>query len=251
MASELRTAVREGVIARGILASRVDELLDDAPEPWWLSADDNALVADVSLLAPPLGAAEVRLRIGAPPEGSQAWELSIVAHDRPGLLGLTADVVAQHELSIVHARIASWAHEQTALQRVSVVPVKVPLSGEPEWTFIGQALRTALTGPPAEPTYPPVLPDGCAVRSVKPGRLETHWLIDIEARDEVGLLARIAGTLLALGADVIAADIRSVNGRATDTFLVQLDDAAGLRTVQALAAQSMLADEARRMTMAG
>ena len=250
MASTSRAAVREAALERGLPVERVDQLLAEAPEPWWLAATDAELVADISLLIARLGDSEVRLRISAPPEGSDAWELSIVAHDRPGLLGLTASVVAQHDLSIVHARIASWATEQIALQRVSVVPVKVPLSGEPEWPFIGQALRNALTGPPVEATDPPVLPDGCAVRSVKPGRLETHWLIDIEARDEMGLLARIAGTLLALGADVIAADIRSVNGRATDTFLVQLADAAGLRTVQALAAQSMLADEARRMTMA-
>ena len=250
MASTSRAAVRNGAIERGVPAERIDVLLDEAPEPWWLGGADAELVADVSLLASPLGDSEVRLRISAPAEGSDAWELSIVAHDRPGLLGLTASVVAQHDLSIVHARIASWASEHIALQRVTVVPVKVPLSGEPEWPFIGQALRAALTGPAVEPTDPPVLPDGCAVKSVKPGRLETHWIIDIDARDEIGLLARIAGTLLALGADVIAADIRSVDGRATDTFLVQLADAAGLRTVQALAAQGLLADEARRMTMA-
>ena len=250
MASTSLRAVRVGALARGLAIERVDELLGAAPEPWWLAADEAELIADVSLLAAPLGDSEVRLRVSAPPEGSDAWELSIVAHDRPGLLGLTASVVARHDLSIVHARVASWSHEQIALQRVSVVPVKVPLSGEPEWPFIGQALRSALTGPPVEAADPPVLPDGCAVRSVTPGRLETHWLIDIEARDELGLLARIAETLLALGADVIAADIRSVDGRAMDTFLVQLADPAGLRTVQALAAQSILADEARRMTMA-
>ena len=250
MASTSRAAVRQGALARGLASDRIDELLGAAPEPWWLSADEAELIADVSLLAAPLGESEVRLRISAPPEGSDAWELSIVAHDRPGLLGLTASVVALHDLSIVRARIASWSQERIALQRVSVVPVKVPLSGEPEWPFIGQALRAALTGPPVESTDPPVLPDGCAVRSVTPGRLETHWLIDVEARDEPGLLARIAGTLLALGADVIAADIRSVDGRAMDTFLVQLADPAGLRTVQALAAQSILADQARRMTMA-
>ena len=250
MSADAPAEIREAAVARGLDSDRVELLLATAPGPWATSADPEDLAADLALLASPLGAEEVRLRISAVLPAVDTWELAIVAHDRPGLLALTASVAAAHDLSISSARIASWGELSIALQRVRVVAVKLPLSGEPEWPFIGQELRSALTGPAPTADAEAFLPAGCIVRSITPGRLETHWIIDIDAPDEVGLLARVAATLLALGADVMAADIRSANGRALDTFLVQLDDALGLRAVQALAAQSQMADTARRMTLA-
>lgn len=249
MVSERDSAVLELATARGVDAELAVALVNGAPEPWWAAADPALLAADIALLAPLPGVDEARVRIGTP-VADGPWDLSIVVHDRPGLLATTAQVLAEQGLSIVSARIASWSSHGLALQRIGVVPLEIPLSGEPEWPFIGQKLRTALTGPVSASNESAMLPDGCAVRAVRPGREPSQWFIDIEANDEIGLLARIAGTLLALGADVIAADIRSRDGRAIDTFLVHLDDPSGLRTVQALAAQSQLADDVRRMTMA-
>lgn len=244
------SAVLELATARGVDAVLAGALVDGAPEPWWTSAEPSLLAADIALLAPLLGVDEARVRIGTPEVADGPWDLSIVVYDRPGLLATTARVLADQGLTIVSARIASWSSHGLALQRIGVVPVELPLSGEPDWPFIGQKLRTALTGPVDAPVESAMLPDGCAVRAVRPGRALSQWFIDIEANDEIGLLARIAGTLQALGADVIAADIRSHEGRAVDTFLVHLEDPSGLRTVQALAAQSQLADHVRRMTMA-
>ena len=218
------------VVAKGVAKVAVESLLNDAPDPWWEGTSVAGLATDIVLLAPALGADEVRIRIVS---GLSDWELSVVAHDRPGLLATTAGILADHGLSIDDARIATWTRHGLALQRLRVSARELPTSGEPDFPFIGQALRHALamTAPRPETN---VFPDGCAVRSVVPmgpGR----WKVEVEARDEIGLLARVANALHGLGANVLAADVHSEGARALDTFLVELDDEASLRLLRALA----------------
>lgn len=226
--------VRDEVVARaaakGVAMRRAEELLDDAPEPWWESTSVAGLATDIVLLAPPLGPDEVRIRIVS---GLTDWELSVVARDRPGLLATTAGVLADHGLSIDDARIATWAVHELAMQRLRVSARELPSSGEPDFPFIGQALRHALAEPAVKPETN-VFPDGCAVRSVVSMGIG-RWKVEVEARDEVGLLARVATALHGLGANVLAADVHSEGARALDTFLVELDDEASLRLLRALA----------------
>ena len=227
-------AVRDEVIARavakGTARAAAVALLDDAPEPWWESTSVAGLATDIGLLAPGLAVNEVRIRIVS---GLSDWELSVVAVDRPGLLATTAGVLADYGLSIDDARIATWAVHRLALQRLRVSARTLPSIGEPDFPFIGQALRAALAVDSVRPDAT-TFPDGCAVRSVVAvghGR----WKVEVEARDEVGLLASIAAALHGLGANVLAADVHSEGPRALDTFLVELDDEASLRMLRALA----------------
>ena len=67
---------------------------------------------------------------------------------------------------------------------------------------------------------------------------QRRWRVEVEARDEIGLLSRVAGALHALGANVLAADVHSEGHRALDTFLVELDDEASLRLLRALASSN-------------
>ena len=220
-------------VAKGVLKAAALELIDDAPDPWWESTSVAGLATDVVLLAPGLAADEVRIRIVS---GISDWELSVVAADRPGLLATTAGVLADHGLSIDDARIATWSRHRLALQRLRVSTREVPSSGEPDFPYIGQCLRNALAVAAPRPETN-VFPDGCAVRSVVamgPGR----WKVEVEARDEIGLLARVANALHGLGANVLAADVHSEGARALDTFLVELDDEASLRLLRALANSS-------------
>ena len=120
-----------------------------------------------------------------------------------------------------------------SFERLRVSARELPASGEPDFPYIGQSLRNALAETPPRPDTN-VFPDGCAVRSVVsmgPGR----WKVEVEARDEIGLLARVATALHGLGANVLAADVHSEGARALDTFLVELDDEASLRLLRALA----------------
>ena len=232
--SRLRHAAGDEVVARavtkGVAKAAVESLLEDAPDPWWESTSVAGLATDMVLLAPHLGPNEVRIRIVS---GAADWELSVVAHDRPGLLATTAGLLADHGLSIDDARIATWTHHGLALQRLRVSTRDQPSSGEPDFPFIGQALRNALalTAPRPETN---VFPDGCAVRSVA-AMGQGRWKVEVEARDEIGLLARVANVLHGLGANVLAADVHSEGARALDTFLVELDDEASLRLLRALA----------------
>lgn len=226
----VRDEVVARAVAKGVVKGVVEALLDDAPEPWWESTSVAGLAADVMLLAPGLGPNEVRIRIVA---GITNWELSVVAADRPGLLATTAGVLADHDLSIDDARIATWTSSGLALQRLRVSAPNTSSSVEPDFPFIGQDLRTALATPVQRPDHTG-FPDGCAVRSVV-NVGQRRWRVEVEARDEVGLLAKVANALHALGANVLAADVHSEGHRALDTFLVELDDEASLRLLRALA----------------
>ena len=235
--SGLQRGVRDEVVARavakGVAKAVAEALLDDAPEPWWESTSVAGLAADVVLLAPGLGPNEVRIRIVT---AISNWEMSVVATDRPGLLATTAGVLADHDLSIDDARIATWTASGLALQRLRVSAPHSSSSVEPDFPFIGQDLRTAL----ATATLPPDhagFPDGCAIRSVV-NVGHRRWRVEVEARDEVGLLARVASALHGLGANVLAADVHSEGHRALDTFLVELDDEASLRLLRALASSN-------------
>jgi glycine cleavage system regulatory protein len=232
--SVVNHAVRDEVIARaaakGTSRAVVEALLDDAPEPWWESTSVAGLATDIVLLAPGLATDEVRIRIVS---GISDWELSVVAADRPGLLATTAGVLAEHGLSIDDARIATWTGHRLGLQRLRVSARTLPSSGEPDFPFVGQALRAALAVDRVRADAT-AFPDGCAVRSVV-AMGHGRWRVEVEARDEVGLLARIAAALHGLGANVLAADVHSEGARALDTFLVELDDEASLRLLRALA----------------
>ena len=229
----VRDEVIARVVAKGVAKATAEELLDDAPEPWWESTSVAGLATDLVLLAPRLGPDEVRIRILP---GASNWELSVVASDRPGLLATTAGVLAYNDLSIDDARIATWENHGLALQRLRVSSRGLTSSSEPDFPFIGQDLRSALAIPRSRPDGAG-FPDGCAIRSVV-NVGQRRWRVEVEARDEIGLLSRVASALHALGANVLAADVHSEGHRALDTFLVELDDEASLRLLRALASSN-------------
>jgi glycine cleavage system regulatory protein len=245
--SELFTGARRGVrdevvaraVAKGVFPDVAVALVDDAPDQWWESTSVPGLAADLVLLAPGLAASgpsatdEVRVRITA---GSSDWELSVVAADRPGLLATTAEVLADNGLSIEDARIATWKSHALALQRLRVTgPARS--SVEPDFPYIGQVLHHRLALPRLRPSAT-TLPDGCAVRSVVNVGLN-RWMVEVQARNEVGLLARVADALHGLGANVLVADVHSEGPIAIDTFLIELEDESSLAMLRALATSAI------------
>ena len=218
-------------VAGGANAGRVGEFLASAPTSWW-DAPSNDLVADVMLVSPVLEPGRVRMRIGAPADDDM-WDLSIVAPDRRGLLATTADVCAQHGMTIRSARIASWPGDASwpgvALQRMRIVPESIPLSGEPDWTPLGQALRAALTGDTG-PDLAPCVDDGGYSFDRVEGLDDGALRVFVSGVDRVGLLASIAHALTSAGADIRAADLRDEHGMARDVFVVTGIAAGALRS---------------------
>ena len=222
--------------ARGIDAGTVQNLIEDAPGPWWNQGDAPLLASDIALLSPGIGAEGVRFRIMAAVD--PLWHLTVVTIDRIGAFATTCATLAEFGLSVLGARAASWTTHGLALQHLTVVPVEKPLSGEPDWPTIGLGLRAALVKPILTVEGANTLLDGCVVSSVAPaeGSANDIWTVEITGPDTIGLLASITRTLTALGADIISGDVTSHDGMAHDKFSLRLSDPAGIAALKALAA---------------
>lgn len=201
------------IAALRVLLPNSVKLVEGAPQAWLISATTEVLARDLALLVEPLGAGELRVRIASTATsdsvGREIWRLTVAVRDRPGLLASTAAVASQHRLSIVSARCASWsaldAHgEALALQQVEVVSGDLNLSGEPDWPWIGQDLRAALTDGQAPITR--FLPSGPAEVTIIPEGSDGYlWRVRVDAPDTFGLLAALCRWLTSAGANIEAA----------------------------------------------
>ncbi len=208
------------------------KLVEGAPQAWLISAVPEVLAGDLALLAEPLGAGELRVRIASTATsdsvGREIWRLTVAVRDRPGLLAGTAAVASQHRLSIVSARCASWsahhAHgEAFALQQVEVVSGDLNLSGEPDWPWIGQDLRAALTDGQAPISR--FLPSGPAKVTITPeGSGGFRWRVRVDAPDTFGLLAALCRWLTSAGANIEAAVVGLRSDVSGDTATIIATD---------------------------
>jgi len=228
------------IAALRVLLPNSVKLVEGAPQAWLISAPPEVLARDLALLVEPLGASELRVRIASTatsdPVGREIWRLTVAVRDRPGLLASTAAVASQHRLSIVSARCASWsaldAHgEALALQQLEVVSGDLNLSGEPDWPWIGQDLRSALTDGQAPITR--FLPTGAAdvtitaedtPEATPEGSDGCLWRVRVDAPDTFGLLAALCRWLTAAGANIEAAMVgmrsEATGNTATDELVV-------------------------------
>src|ERR1700738_19872 len=92
----------------------VEDLVRDAPDLWLSSNTSPVLAADLALCHPPLGPSEVRAR-GVPFADGSSWRLTVVAHDRAGLLADTAAALAASTHSVTMASVATWSGLDIAL----------------------------------------------------------------------------------------------------------------------------------------
>lgn len=181
--------------------------------PLWLSSDSAAQLAeDLALCHPPLKRAEVRARAVA---GDDGWRLTVVAHDRNGLLADTAAILAGFGHSVRGASVATWKELDLALHAITV-------DGAPptdaQLDKLGAALRAATKGkrPPRQ-----FEPAGRAfVRYT--GEANGKAMISVVAPDQTGLLAAICSWFAEHGTSIEAAWITG-DGEANDVFVVTGD----------------------------
>lgn len=145
---------------------------------------------------------------------SDAIRLTIVAHDRPGLLADSAAVVSASGLSIARAHAATWAAQRLALHSF-VVDGGASLDDD-DWQEVGESLRKMVTTGSA-----PVLPH----RSFRPVRVTTHGsadrsLVKVTARNQLGLLSTICRWFERQGINIESVNARSKEEFAQDAFLV-------------------------------
>ena len=206
--AELRDLLR-----RTAIPSRVVSHLLAAASPLWMISDRPAvLAADLALCHPPLADAEVRAV--ARPMDDAAFRLTVVAHDRPGLLADTAAALAAEGLTVQSASVATWTDEDVALHALTVMP---PPGTTPDWDLLGARLRSAGDEKTRTPRY---RPSGRASVSLHSGGPEQS-VMKVTAPDGVGLLETISRWLADHGVSISAAEITTVDGTATDRFVVE------------------------------
>ncbi len=181
--------------------------------PLWLSSDTAAeLAADLALSHPPLKRAEVRARAVS---GDDAWRLTVVAHDRNGLLADTAAILTARDYHVRGASAATWSELDLALHAITVIG---PPPSDEVLDEIGQALRAAGKG-----TCPTLAfaPTGRAYVS-RSGDANGRPMISVIAPGQKGLLATICRWLTDAGVGIEAAWIAGED-EANDVFVVDGD----------------------------
>jgi [protein-PII] uridylyltransferase len=169
----------------------------------------------------PLREGEVRLEAYRHPRsGTTAWDVLIVARDRPGLLATFAGVLALRGASVLAADAATCS-DGLVLDVFTVASAYgLPLEST-IWSQIRDDLNAARIGrvPLRELFGSPITSGGVQVR-IDNTESQVFSVVEVRAPDQVGLLYRIANALHALGLDIHHARITTPPQGALDVFYV-------------------------------
>jgi [protein-PII] uridylyltransferase len=203
------------------LAGQARRLLATFP-PSYASATPLAeMVDELRLVLAQPGPGQVGIRVdGDAGEGLAA--VTVCATDRPGTLARTAGVLAMHRMSVRQAQAWSTS-DGLALERFLVQP-----PDEPRWERLLDDLRAAHAGKLAVEArlarkardYRAALPRPPEVR-VLPDASEHATVVEVRARDALGLLYAVAAALGDLDLDIRIAKIDTLGERVVDVFYVR------------------------------
>ena len=178
--------------------------------------------------APPGQLADWQERLvgqGGPVLQAREDEVTVVAPDRPGLLAVTAGVLALHRLDVRSAGVFSRGATGVIVCRVAArfgalpdwTPVQSDLrralNGDLDLDAVLTARETAYTGRSGLPSAPPT------VRLIDDAS-ERATVVEVHAADALGVLHRITGALTATGLDVRTAHISTLGADVVDAFYV-------------------------------
>ena len=204
------------------------------PDSYWLAEPKAWRIANARQIA----AAESRIGemtpsvVAAEEPGSGATRISIFAADRPGLFYRLAAALAGAGASIIDARIHT-SRDGMAIDNLLVQDSqKRPYADRKLRLRLVRAIEAALIadGLPPPPPSPP-LPRRRAAFAVAPSAVIAErassrtTVVEVNARDQTGLLARLALAIHGLGHQIHSAHIATYGERAVDTFY--LTNAAG------------------------
>lgn len=210
--TEAATAVRHLLSSTTVPPAVVDDYLADAPDLWLASAPPELLAGDLALCHPDLRPGEVRA--AARPIEDGLTRLTVMAHDRHGLLADTTGVIAASGFPIAAASAMTCRRRGIGLHALAVEADDIGGDG---WDRLGARLRGIAGGGRDPVTFSPIgraratttpLPDG-------------HSLITVRAPDQTGLLWAICSWFADLGISIETAHVSGgVDGWVTDRFAV-------------------------------
>ncbi len=159
------------------------------------------------------------------------WSISIIAHDRPGILNRICGVMALHGLKILAAQIYTW-NDGSVVDTIDAVPLDNKNFADQDWTRLSHDLKQAIN-----------LRLGLNHRlagkiktmvQVRPGPQQdkpqvifnnqtsaNYTVIEVYAKDRLGLLYHITRTLTDFGINTSRAKISNRRDQAADVFYVQ------------------------------
>jgi [protein-PII] uridylyltransferase len=205
----------------------VDRFILRMPRGYVLSASPERVAREYPLIAPPLGASEVRT-VSEPGARPDTYELTVVATDRPGLLSMIAGAVSLANLSILSAQVFT-TEDDVAVDRFEVEGAHEPSVGQERWRAFRSTLRKAIEGRltlehrvEEKRGHYPAARRSVPVRvSVDHEASDFFTVIEVGAADRVGLLFDITRTLAELGLDVHLAKVATYGARVVDAFYVR------------------------------
>jgi pimeloyl-ACP methyl ester carboxylesterase/predicted amino acid-binding ACT domain protein len=209
-AADIAEALQTTKIPRGTART----LLRTAPPLWLMSAAPAVLAGDVALCQPKLRRHEVRA-VARSIASSDRTRLTVVAHDRPGLLADSAAVLADHGVSIIEASAATWGRRRLALHALTVSGADS--LDQDTWSKLGNDLRGIGTDDGhVRPSFAPAGGVVVTASGAGPG----HALLRVSAPDQVGLLWAICQWLTDRGLSIESLHAATDGGVARDVFLL-------------------------------
>jgi [protein-PII] uridylyltransferase len=197
------------------------------PRSYFLSVDPERAARHLPLIAPALGANEVR-SAAVPGERPGAYELLVVAVDRPGLLSWIAGSLSLAGLSILTAQ-AFTTDDGAAVDLFEVEGAFEPEIHEERWREFRSVLRRVLEGrislehrvEEKRRRYPPPRRVSELTIRVDQDASDFFTVIEVGAPDRIGLLYDITRTLADLHLDVHLAKVATYTDRVVDAFYVR------------------------------
>jgi [protein-PII] uridylyltransferase len=225
-----RLAERTGALRSLLPDVPPDELerfLARMPRSYLLTVPPERIAEHHAIVAPPLGALEVRTSagLGARP-GTHA--LTVVAADRPGLLALVAGALSLAGLSILTAQVFT-TEDGAAVDVFEVEGVFEAEISEERWREFRTTLRKAIEGrvelehrvEAKRRHYPPSRHQTPVRVEVDTDASDFFTVVEVGAADRIGLLFDVTRTFADLGLDVHLAKVATYGARVVDAFYVR------------------------------
>lgn len=230
MGSELAGRLTERVERlRQMLAAEpeaeVERFVLRMPRGYFLAVEPGDAARHFPTIGPPVGRLDVRTAVW-PAQGGGAYELLVVAADRPGLLSWIAGALSLAGLSILTAQ-AFTTDDGVAADRFEVAGVFEAEVTERRWREFRSQLRQAIEGSSSlamrvaeKRAYYPPQGDAPVTVAIDNDASDFATVIEVGAPDRVGLLYDITSALAELQLDVHLAKVTTYTARVIDAFYV-------------------------------